>query len=88
MPEILIWMSKTPNQTRQASTKSGRRWRVREEDFHGVPIDEVVVRLLDEHAGQPLRARMRADAEHARANAEDLAEVRRVQAEMDEVSAW
>jgi len=32
--------------------------------------------------------RMRADAEHARSDTDDLAEVRRVQAEMDEVSAW
>jgi len=31
---------------------------------------------------------MRADAEHARSNAEDIAEVRRVQADLDEISAW
>lgn len=65
-----------------------RLMRVRNENFRGVPIDEVIIRLLDEHDEQSLRARMRADAEHARSNAEDLAEVRRVQAEMDEVSAW
>jgi hypothetical protein len=62
--------------------------RTRNEDFHNVPIDEVIIRLLDEHEEQALRVRMRADAEHARSNADDLAEVRRVQAEMDEVSAW
>jgi hypothetical protein len=52
------------------------------------PIDEVIIRLLDEHDLQLLRVRMRADAEHARSNADDLAEVRRVQAEMDEVGVW
>jgi hypothetical protein len=60
----------------------------RSRDFGGAPIDDVIARLLDEHADQVLRARMRADAEHARGNAADLEEVRRVQAEMDEFSAW
>jgi hypothetical protein len=62
--------------------------RAREQDFDDAPIDDVIIRLLDEHAEMSLRARMRADAEHARANADDLEEVRRVQAEMDELSAW
>lgn len=62
--------------------------RTRAQDFSEAPIDEVITRLLDEHADQVLRARMRADAEHARSNIEDLEEVRRVQAEMDEISAW
>ena len=61
---------------------------VRDEDFQDAPIDDVILRLLDEHAELSLRAKMRADAEHARTNADDLAEVRRVQAEMDELSAW
>jgi hypothetical protein len=65
-----------------------RLMRARTEDFGEVPIDEVITRLLDEHADQALRARMRADAEHARGNVDDLAEVRRVQEEMDEISAW
>lgn len=65
-----------------------RLMRARSEDFHDAPIDEVIIRLLDEHAELSLRARMRADAEHARTNADDLAEVQRVQAEMDEISAW
>jgi hypothetical protein len=60
----------------------------RAQDFGDAPIDEVITRLLDEHADQALRARMRADAEHARGNVDDLAEVRRVQTEMDEISAW
>jgi hypothetical protein len=60
----------------------------RAQDFGDAPIDEVISRLLDEHADKALRARMRADAEHARGNVDDLAEVRRVQAEMDEISAW
>jgi hypothetical protein len=47
---------------------------------------EVIIRLVDEHAELALRARMRADAEHARTNVEDLAEVQRVQAELDELS--
>ena len=82
-------MTTTPTTTIRVSRATrDRLLRAREEDFRGAPIDEVIVRLLDEHAGQSLRAQMRADAEHARANAEDLAEVRRVQAEMDEVSAW
>jgi hypothetical protein len=34
-----------------------------------------------------MRAQMRADAKHARADADDLAEVRRVQAELDEIIA-
>jgi hypothetical protein len=51
-------------------------------------IDEVITRLLDEHADQLLRAQMRADAAHARTNADDLAEVQRIQTEMDEISAW
>lgn len=62
--------------------------RTRERDFHGAPIDEVITRLLDEYADQVLRARMRADAEHARGNVDDLEKVRRIQAEMDEISAW
>jgi hypothetical protein len=65
-----------------------RLMRARTQDFGEVPIDEVITRLLDEHADQVLRARMRSDAEHARGNVDDLAEVRRVQAEMDEISAW
>ena len=82
-------MTATPTTTIRISRATrDRLLRTREEDFHGAPIDEVIIRLLDEHAEQSLRAQMRADAEHARANAEDLAEVRRVQAEMDEISAW
>jgi hypothetical protein len=65
-----------------------RLMRTRAQDFGDAPIDEVITRLLDEHADQALRARMRADAEHARGNADDLAEVRRVQTELDEISAW
>jgi hypothetical protein len=65
-----------------------RLMRARSADFAGASIDDVIMRLLDEHADQQLRARLRADAEHARGNADDLAEVRRVQAEMDEISAW
>jgi hypothetical protein len=34
-----------------------------------------------------MRAQMRADAEHARTDAADLAEVRRVRAELDEIIA-
>jgi hypothetical protein len=56
--------------------------------FGDAPIDEVISQLLDEHADLVLRARMRADAEHARNNADDREEVRRVQADMDEISAW
>jgi hypothetical protein len=65
-----------------------RLMRIREEDFHGASIDDVILRLLDEHAELSLRTKMRADAEHARTNDDDLAEVRRVQTVMDEVSAW
>jgi hypothetical protein len=62
--------------------------KTRAQDFGDAPIDEVISRLLDEHADLVLRARMRADAEHARNNADDREEVRRVQADMDEISAW
>ena len=62
--------------------------RTRAQDFGDAPIDEVIVRLLDEHADLALREQMRADAEHARNNADDVAEIRRVQADMDEISAW
>jgi hypothetical protein len=62
--------------------------RTREQDFDDAPIDDVITRLLDEHAELSLRTRMRADAEHARTNTDDLEEVRRVQAEMDELRAW
>jgi hypothetical protein len=62
--------------------------RTRQQDFDDAPIDDVIIRLLDEHAELSLRARMRADAEHAHANTDDLEEVRKVQAEMDELSAW
>jgi hypothetical protein len=62
--------------------------RTRREDFGDASIDDVITQLLDEHADQALRAQMRADAEHARQNVEDLAEVRRVQEDMDEISAW
>jgi hypothetical protein len=79
----------TPTTTIRVSRATrDRLMRIREEDFHDAPIDDVIVRLLDEHAEVSLRAKMRADAEHARTNADDLAEVRRVQTEMDEVSAW
>jgi hypothetical protein len=79
----------TPTTTIRVSRATrDRLMRTREEDFHDAPIDDVIVRLLDEHAELSLRAKMRADAEHARTNADDLAEVRRVQTEMDEVSAW
>jgi hypothetical protein len=62
--------------------------RIRDQEFGGVSVDETIARLVDEHERAALRARMRADAEHARNDAEDLAEVRRVMAEMDEISAW
>ena len=62
--------------------------RTRAKDFGEASIDEVISRLLDEHADLVLRARMRADAGHARDNADDGEEVRRVQADMDEISAW
>ncbi len=62
--------------------------RTRARDFGSAPIDDVIAQLLDEHADLALRGQMRADAEHARSNAEDIAEVRRVQADMDEISAW
>ncbi|HET8684504.1 MAG TPA: hypothetical protein VFM54_21910 [Micromonosporaceae bacterium] len=65
-----------------------RLMRTRSRDFGNATIDEVIARLLDEHADQVLRAQMRADAEHARSNGDDLEEVRRVQADMDEISAW
>ena len=65
-----------------------RLMRTRARDFGDAPIDEVIVRLLDEHADLALRAHMRADAEHARNNPDDVAEIRRVQADMDELSAW
>ncbi|MDG4768008.1 hypothetical protein O7632_28525 [Solwaraspora sp. WMMD406] len=73
---------------RVSTVTRDRLMRTRAEDFGDAPIDDVISRLLDEHADQALRAKMRADAEHARSNADDLAEVRRVQAEMDEISAW
>jgi hypothetical protein len=61
--------------------------RTRAQDFGDAPIDEVIVRLLDEHADLVLRVRMRADAEDARNNADDVAEVRRVQTDMDGINA-
>ncbi|MBI1758344.1 MAG: hypothetical protein HYR62_03835 [Actinobacteria bacterium] len=79
----------TPTTTLRVSRDTrDRLMRVRTQDFNDAPIDDVITRLLDEHADRSLRARMRADAEHARTNAEDLAEVQRIQAEMDELSAW
>jgi hypothetical protein len=60
----------------------------RAQDFADAPIDDVISRLLDEHADLTLRSQLRADAEHARRNVADIEEVRRVQAEMDEISAW
>jgi hypothetical protein len=65
-----------------------RLMRARTQDFADAPIDDVITRLLDEHADLALRNRMRADAEHARRNIDDIAEVRRVQADLDEISAW
>lgn len=73
---------------RVSTATRDRLMRTRAQDFGDAPIDEVIARLLDEHADQALRARMRADAEHARGNVDDLAEIRRVQMEMDTISAW
>lgn len=82
-------MTTTPTTTIRVSRATrDRLMRARAEDFDDAPIDEVIVRLLDEHAELALRARMRADAGHARTNVDDLAEVKRIQAEMDEISAW
>jgi hypothetical protein len=78
----------TTTTIRVSTATRDRLMRARAQDFDDAPIDEVITRLLDEHADQALRARMRADAEHARGNVDDLAEVRQVQAEMDEISAW
>ena len=78
----------TTTTIRVSTATRDRLMRTRAQDFGDAPIDEVITRLLDEHADQALRARMRADAEHARGNVDDLEEVRRVQAEMDKVSAW
>jgi hypothetical protein len=65
-----------------------RLLRTRSQDFGNASLDEVLARLLDEHADQQLRTQMRTDAERARTSADDLSEVRRVQAELDEISAW
>ena len=65
-----------------------RLMRARAQDFGDAPIDEVIVRLLDQHADLALRAQMRANTVHAWNNADDVAEVRRVQADMDEITAW
>lgn len=65
-----------------------RLMHARAQDFADAPIDDVISRLLDEHADLTLRNQLRADAEHARSNLDDIEEVRRVQAEMDEISAW
>jgi hypothetical protein len=79
----------TPTTTIRVSTVTrDRLLRTRNEDFGNASLDDVIARLLDEHADQQLRAQMRIDAERARADAADLAEVRRVQAELDEISAW
>ena len=82
-------MTTTPTTTIRVSRATrDRLMQAREKDFGDAPIDDVIGRLLDEHAELSLRAKLRADAEHARHNADDLDEVRRVQAEMDEISAW
>jgi len=82
-------MPTTPTTTLRVSRATrDRLMRTRAQDFGDASIDEVITRLLDEHADQMLHAQMRVDAAHARTNAEDLAEVRRVQADMDEISAW
>ena len=78
----------TTTTIRVSTATRDRLMRTRAQDFGDAPIDEVITRLLDEHADQVLRAQMRVDAEHARGNADDIAEVRRVQADMDEISAW
>jgi hypothetical protein len=62
--------------------------RAANEDFGGVTADEAVRLLLAEHADIKRRAALRAEAEHARHNAADLAEVQAVMAQMDEISAW
>jgi hypothetical protein len=62
--------------------------RARHEDFGDASVDDVILLLLDEHGELSLRARLRADAEHARANVDDLAEVRQINAELDELGAW
>jgi hypothetical protein len=69
-------------------TTRDRLMRTRAQDFADASIDDVISQLLDEHADVALRNQMRADAEHARSNAADLAEVRRVQTDLDEFSAW
>ena len=80
---------KVPTTTIRVTTATrDRLLRTRSQDFGNASLDEVIARLLDEHADQRLRAQMRTDAERARADADDLAEVRRVQAELDEISAW
>lgn len=80
---------KGPTTTIRVTTATrDRLLRTRSQDFGNASLDEVLARLLDEHADQRLRAQMRTDAERARADADDLAEVRRVQADLDEISAW
>lgn len=78
-----------PTTTIRVSTATrDRLLQTRSRDFRNASLDEVIGRLLDEHVDSQLRAQMRIDAERARADADDLAEVRRVQAELDELSAW
>lgn len=80
---------KAPTTTIRVTTATrDRLLRARSQDFGNASLDEVLARLLDEHADQQLRAQMRTDAERARTDADDLTEVRRVQAELDEISAW
>jgi hypothetical protein len=80
---------KVPTTTIRVTTATrDRLLRTRSQDFGNASLDEVLARLLDEHADQQLRAQMRTDAERARTDTDDLAEVRRVQAELDEISAW
>lgn len=73
---------------RVSAATRDRLLQTRSRDFRNASLDEVIGRLLDEHVDSQLRAQMRIDAERARADADDLAEVRRVQAELDELSAW
>lgn len=73
---------------RVSAVTRDRLMRTRRQDFGNASLDEVIARLLDEYADRRLRAQMRIDAERARNDTDDLAEVRRVQAELDEISAW
>jgi hypothetical protein len=62
--------------------------RTRKRDFADAPVDEVIDRLLDDHAELSTRAQARVDAERIGNDPADRAEIAEINRDLSDADAW